>query len=162
MKFHGEQVKVSELSMWRENVRQQGRRLVVTNGCFDVLHAGHIKYLRDAQELGDLLLVGLNGDTSVRELKGPNRPVNSEGDRAEILTALRFVDAVCVFHDVRATLFLGLAKPDIYVKGGDYTLDTLNPAERAEIESVGGKIAFIPFLAGRSTTVILSRESTTG
>jgi rfaE bifunctional protein nucleotidyltransferase chain/domain len=158
MNFSGEVVSISGLEKWRQGVRASGRRLVVTNGCFDLLHAGHVKYLREAREQGDMLLVGLNGDESVRALKGPNRPVNHEHDRANILAALRCVDAVCVFPEPRAINFLAVAKPDIYVKGGDYTLETLNPEERSAVQSAGAHIVFIPFLEGRSTTSILQRS----
>jgi D-glycero-beta-D-manno-heptose 1-phosphate adenylyltransferase len=158
MIFSGEIVPISGLEQWRQGVRLSGRRLVVTNGCFDLLHAGHVKYLREAREQGDMLLVGLNGDESVRALKGPSRPVNNEIDRANILAALRCVDAVCVFPEPRAISFLALAKPDVYVKGGDYTLETLNQEERSVVQSAGAEIVFIPFLEGRSTTSILQRS----
>ncbi len=138
-------------------MRQAGQRLVVTNGCFDIIHAGHVAYLENARNLGDLLLVGLNGDDSVRELKGPNRPVNPEKDRALVLAALQCVDAVCIFTETRATQFLHLAQPDFYVKGGDYMLDTLNPAERQAVESGGGKIVLVPLVAGKSTTLLLQK-----
>lgn len=157
MSFSGEIVPFAAMKEWRKKVRASGCKLVATNGCFDLLHAGHVKYLTEARALGDMLLVGLNGDASVRSLKGEGRPVNNEQDRATILTALRCVDAVCVFPEVRATGFLELAQPEIYVKGGDYTLETLNPEERAVVEAGGGQIAFISFLAGRSTTSILQK-----
>jgi rfaE bifunctional protein nucleotidyltransferase chain/domain len=158
MNFAGDVIPMEKLVAWREGIRKQGRKVVVTNGCFDLLHAGHVTYLRQAREQGDLLLVGLNGDVSVRALKGPNRPVNCEGDRANILVALRSVDAVCVFPEPRAINFLRLAQPDVYVKGGDYTLETLNAEEREVVQAVNAKIVFIPFLEGRSTTSILQRS----
>lgn len=142
---------------WREGLRRAGRVLVVTNGCFDVLHAGHVAYLEAARGLGDALLVGLNGDGSVRELKGPQRPVVPGEDRARVLAALGCVDAVCIFPEKRATRFLGEASPDVYVKGGDYTLETIDQDERQAVEAGGGRIAFIPFLPGRSTTGLLGR-----
>ena len=145
------------LVAWRAALRRAGRRLVVTNGCFDLLHAGHVSYLESARTEGDALLVGLNGDASVRELKGPDRPVVPEGDRALVLAGLGCVDAVCIFPEVRAFHFLTLAKPDVYVKGGDYTLATLNPEERRTVEAVGGRIVFLPFLPGRSTSKLLSK-----
>src|SRR6185436_387277 len=113
------------LGEWRKKLREQRQRLVVTNGCFDLLHAGHVSYLEAARNCGDALLVGLNGDASVRSLKGEGRPLNPETDRAVVLAALANVDAVCVFPEIRATRFLELARPDVYVKGGDYTLDTM-------------------------------------
>lgn len=144
------------LDAWRGALRSSGRRLVVTNGCFDLLHAGHVAYLEAARSLGDALLVGLNGDASVRALKGAGRPLNAEADRARVLAALACVDAVCVFPEVRAERFLGAAAPDVYVKGGDYTLETLDPNERAAVEAAGARIAFIPLLAGRSTTALVA------
>jgi rfaE bifunctional protein nucleotidyltransferase chain/domain len=131
--------------------------LVVTNGCFDLLHAGHISFLEAARSLGDLLLVGLNSDTSVRALKGNARPVIPEEDRARILAALASVDAVCIFPDTRATRFLQLARPDIYVKGGDYTLETLDPAERRTVERAGGRIEILALVPGKSTSGLLAQ-----
>lgn len=132
-------------------------RLVVTNGCFDLLHPGHVVYLEAARALGDALLVGLNSDASVRQLKGPTRPVLCETARAAILLALRSVDYVCVFGTPRATAFLALARPDIYVKGGDYSLDTLDPGERQALERAGSEIRFIEMLHGYSTTTLLEK-----
>ncbi len=148
-----------QLRPWRDVLRQQGRKLVITNGCFDLLHAGHVTYLESARNLGDALLIGLNGDASVRSLKGEGRPLNSEHDRALVLAALECVSGVCVFPEVRATRFLAEAQPDIYVKGGDYTPDTLDQDERHAVESNGGRIVIIPFLPGRSTTNIIRRMS---
>jgi len=145
------------LPEWRRGLRHAGRRLVVTNGCFDLLHAGHITYLESARAEGDALLIGLNGDDSVRALKGPDRPVVPEGDRALVLAALAAVDAVCLFPEVRAHHFLALAEPDIYVKGGDYTLDTLNGDERRAVEAAGSRIVFIPFVPGQSTSGLLEK-----
>jgi D-beta-D-heptose 7-phosphate kinase/D-beta-D-heptose 1-phosphate adenosyltransferase len=145
-----------QLPAWREEQRARGRRLVVTNGCFDLLHLGHVTYLEAARNLGDALLVGVNGDSSVRELKGAGRPINSETDRASVLAALQSVDGVCIFAEKAATNFLRAAQPDIYVKGGDYTLDSLNPEERQLVEGVGGKIVILPIVPGRSTTHLLA------
>ncbi len=133
--------------------------MVVTNGGFDLLHVGHVAYLEQARQLGDVLLVGLNSDASVRALKGPERPINPEADRATVLAALESVSAVCIFTDPRATRFLELAQPDIYVKGGDYTLETLDPDERRVVEQVGGEIVFIPFVPGKSTTALVRKIS---
>ncbi len=140
-------------------MRQRGRKLVVTNGCFDILHLGHVTYLETARSFGDALLVGLNSDASVHQLKGPTRPVNSEDDRAAVLAALESVSGVCVFTEQAATRFLAAAQPDVYVKGGDYTLDTLNQDERHTVEAAGGKIVIIPFVPGRSTTALLDQIS---
>jgi rfaE bifunctional protein nucleotidyltransferase chain/domain len=145
------------LPMWRQRVREQGKVLVVTNGCFDLLHVGHVTYLEAARQQGDLLLVGLNSDDSVRALKGPTRPLNPEADRAVVLAALQAVDAVCIFPEPTATRFLALAQPDVYVKGGDYTLASLNAAERAEVEAHGGRIVLLPLVPGKSTTALVER-----
>jgi rfaE bifunctional protein nucleotidyltransferase chain/domain len=148
------------LAAWRQRMRAEGRRVVVTNGCFDLLHAGHVAYLESARSEGDVLLVGLNGDDSVRQLKGPSRPLNPEEDRARVLAALECVGAVVVFPEKRAVRFLSASAPDIYVKGGDYTLETLDQDERRAVESGGGRIVFIPFLQGRSTTGIVAKIRT--
>jgi rfaE bifunctional protein nucleotidyltransferase chain/domain len=145
------------LKSWREKVRAEGRKLVVTNGCFDLLHAGHVTYLEGARNEGNLLLIGLNGDDGVRSLKGAGRPINCEADRAVVLAALECVSAVCIFPEVRAIDFLRLAQPDIYVKGGDYTLETLNQEERKVVEAAGGRIVFIPFVPGKSTTGLIEK-----
>ena len=136
-------------------MRASGKKLVVTNGCFDLLHVGHVTYLESARNQGDALLLGLNGDDSVRQLKGPSRPVNTEADRAIVLAALQSVDGVCIFAEKAATRFLSVAQPDIYVKGGDYTLETLNQEERRAVEGGGGRIVIIPFVPGKSTTALL-------
>ncbi len=138
-------------------MRASGKRLVVTNGCFDLLHLGHVTYLETARNQGDALLVGVNSDQAVRQLKGPQRPVTSEEDRAAVLAALESVDAVCIFHEKTATRFLAAAQPDIYVKGGDYTLDTLNQEERKAVEGAGGRIVIISFVPGKSTTTLLKK-----
>jgi rfaE bifunctional protein nucleotidyltransferase chain/domain len=148
-----------ELPIWRQKFRASGRKLVVTNGCFDILHLGHVTYLEKARNFGDALLLGVNGDAAVRSLKGPGRPVNSETDRALVLAALQSVDAVCIFSEATATRFLAAAQPEIYVKGGDYTLNTLNQDERRAVESAGGKIVLVPFVAGQSTTGLLEKIS---
>ena len=147
---------------WRETLRQSGRRLVVTNGCFDLLHAGHVTYLETAREQGDALLVGVNSDAAVRDLKGPGRPVNSEADRALVLAALQSVDAVLVFHERDAVAFLSRVQPDVYVKGGDYTLDTVNQDERRLMEKNGGRVVLLGLVPGKSTTALLQKMSGTG
>lgn len=146
-----------KLPEWRANLRRAGITLVVTNGCFDLLHLGHVTYLQNARNLGQALLVGLNSDESVRQLKGEGRPINHENDRAGVLAAVEAVSAVCIFNEKSAAAFLARAQPDIYVKGGDYTLDTINQEERRIVELGGGKIAIIPFLPGKSTTGLLKK-----
>jgi rfaE bifunctional protein nucleotidyltransferase chain/domain len=132
---------------------------VVTNGCFDILHAGHINYLEAARALGDVLLVGVTSDAAVAALKGAGRPVNTAADRAAVLAALQSVDAVCVFAERAATNFLREAGPDIYVKGGDYTLDTINQEERRFLEGRGVKIVILGLVPGQSTTALLQKIS---
>jgi len=148
-----------KLPAWRKKFRATGEKLVVTNGCFDILHLGHVTYLETARGFGDALLVGVNGDDATRQLKGKGRPVNSENDRASVLAALESVSGICIFPEKTMTKFLSAAQPDIYVKGGDYTLDTLNQDERRAVESAGGKIVIIPFVPGKSTTALLEKIS---
>src|SRR4051794_21700318 len=119
MNFRSKIIDWNHLPEWRKAIRASGKKLVATNGCFDILHLGHVTYLETARNRGDALLVGINADASVRELKGAGRPVNSETDRAAVLAALESIDGVCIFNDKRATRFLAAAQPDIYVKGGD-------------------------------------------
>ncbi len=138
-------------------LRKSGKRLVVTNGCFDLLHVGHVRYLQAARALGDALAVGVNGDASVRALKGEGRPLNREQDRAEVLAGLACVDYASIFPEVRATEFLEMVRPAIYVKGGDYKPETLNAEERAVLEKAGAEIKIIPFILGYSTTGLIER-----
>ena len=146
-----------QLRPWRDALRAAAKRLVVTNGCFDILHAGHVTYLEAAREQGDALLVGLNSDDSVRQLKGPDRPVNTQADRASVLAALQAVDGVCIFDEPRATRFLALARPDIYVKGGDFTVDQLPEEERDAAEKCGARIITLGLVPGKSTTALLEK-----
>jgi rfaE bifunctional protein nucleotidyltransferase chain/domain len=157
--FHDKIIPWDALPQWRKRFRVGGKKLAVTNGCFDILHPGHVTYLETARNFGDALLVGVNSDEATRQLKGPNRPVNSQDDRAAVLAALESISAVCIFSDATATRFLERAQPDIYVKGGDYTLETLNQDERRAVETVGGKIKLVPFVPGKSTTAILEKIS---
>jgi D-glycero-beta-D-manno-heptose 1-phosphate adenylyltransferase len=157
MSFRAQIIPLDALPAWRKQFRDSGRTLVVTNGCFDLLHLGHVTYLEVARQRGDALLVGVNGDQSVRGLKGPSRPVNSEADRAGVLAGLRTVEAVSIFPEKRAVRFLELAQPDIYVKGGDYTLETIDPEERRTLEDAGARIVFLPFLTGKSTSALLKQ-----
>ena len=145
------------LPRWRQQWRESGRRLAVTNGCFDLLHAGHVTYLEAARHQADALLVGVNSDDAVRGLKGPGRPVNSEADRALVLAALESVAGVFIFRERDAVKFLQAVRPDIYVKGGDYTLDTINQDERRFMESIGGKVVLLAHVPGKSTTGLLRK-----
>ncbi|HEX5220227.1 MAG TPA: adenylyltransferase/cytidyltransferase family protein [Verrucomicrobiae bacterium] len=157
MNFREKIIAWDQLPEWREALRKRGQKLVVTNGCFDLLHLGHVTYLESARNHGDALLIGLNSDAAVRQLKGPTRPINPEADRAGVLAALQSVDGVCIFQEKRATRFLSHAQPDIYVKGGDYSLDTIDQEERRLVETLGGEIIILPIVPGRSTTTTLER-----
>ena len=157
LRFQEKIIPLETLPAWRARLRAAGKKLVATNGCFDLLHVGHVTYLETSRSQGDALLVGLNSDSSVQKLKGAGRPLNSQNDRAAFLAALQAVDWVCIFPDLRATEFLALAQPDIYVKGGDYTLQTIDQDERRAVEGAGGRIVFIPFVPGKSTSSLIER-----
>lgn len=146
-----------KLSGWREGERKAGRRVVATNGCFDLLHVGHVRFLAEAKRHGDTLVVGVNGDKSVAELKGSGRPVNGEMDRAEVVAALGCVDAVVIFAEKRATKFLEGVRPDIYVKGGDYQKEQLDRDEVKAVEAGGGRVEILRLTPGRSTTAVLQK-----
>ena len=150
-------MEMEKLAAHTAELRAAGKKVVFTNGCFDLLHVGHVRYLRAARKLGDILAVGINGDDSVRELKGPNRPLNNERDRAELVAALECVDLVTIFPEARATRLLEMVRPAIYAKGGDYTPATLNAEERAVLEKIGTDIRIIPFEAGYSTSLMLEK-----
>jgi D-glycero-beta-D-manno-heptose 1-phosphate adenylyltransferase len=139
----------------RERLRASGRRLVFTNGVFDLLHVGHVRYLAQARALGDALVVGINSDRSVRELKGPNRPVFVQAERAEILASLKHVDYVTIFDEVSPRRLIATLLPDVLVKGGDYQLDQIHGRE--EVEAAGGRVISLPFVPGASTTAVLER-----
>jgi rfaE bifunctional protein nucleotidyltransferase chain/domain len=145
------------LPAWREALRAEGRTLAATNGCFDILHAGHVNYLQSARNEAEALIVGLNSDRSIAELKGPDRPIHTEADRAAVIAALESVDAVYIFDELRATNFLQTTQPDVYVKGGDYTIDQLPAEERAIIQAQGGRITVLGHLPGKSSTEIARR-----
>jgi len=141
----------------RDRLRRQGRRVVLTNGCFDLLHPGHIEYLTAAKRFGDVLVVALNGDRSVRALKGRGRPILPEKARAELLAALAVVDYVVTFQTKRATRLMAALRPDVYVKGGDYRLDTLNAQERAALTACGARIRLVKLKPGYSTTALVRK-----
>ena len=140
-----------------ESMRKHGRKLVLTNGCFDLLHLGHVRYLQAARSLGDSLVVALNGDDSVRSLKGDGRPLNPAQNRAEVIAALQSVDHVVIFPELRVTRLIEQLRPAIYVKGGDYTTLSLNPEERAALEKVGAEVQILPFEPGYSTSKMISQ-----
>lgn len=143
------------LSAFAAALRAHGQRIVFTNGCFDILHVGHVRYLGAARALGDCLVVGLNSDASVRRLKGPERPVNEEADRAEVLDALRAVDYVTIFDEPTAAELIKIIRPDVYVKGGDYTIATLPEAKI--VRGYGGRVEFIDLVPERSTTRVIEK-----
>ena len=139
----------------RERLRADGKRLVFTNGVFDLLHVGHVRYLEQSRALGDALLVAINSDRTVRELKGPDRPVFDQAERAEILAALRCVDYVTVFDNISPRSLITGLLPDVLVKGGDYQLDQIHGRE--EVEAAGGIVISLPFVEGASTSQIIER-----
>jgi len=146
----------------REKLRAAGKRVVLTNGVFDLLHTGHLYYLEKARGFGDALFIALNGDASVRQLKGPLRPVQTEEHRAYALAATWFVDGIVVFKNKRLTAEILALKPDVYCKAGDYTLEKLDPDERRALEEVGAEIKFLPFLPGFSTTSLIAKIKAAG
>ena len=148
----------SKLASISADFRANERRMVFTNGCFDLLHVGHVRYLQAARALGDALVVAVNGDASVRALKGPTRPINSEQDRAEVLAALACVDFVTIFHTERVTDLIREIRPQIYAKGGDYTVESLNPEEVAALREAGSEIRILPLVPGKSTTCLIAKS----
>jgi rfaE bifunctional protein nucleotidyltransferase chain/domain len=136
----------------RETLRTAGKRVVLTNGVFDLLHEGHLHSLQAARALGDALFVAINSDASVRAIKGPTRPIRSETERARALGKLAFVDHIVIFRTPRLTAEIRALRPDVYCKAGDYTPDSLNQEERRALDEVGARISFVPFLPGFSTT----------
>jgi rfaE bifunctional protein nucleotidyltransferase chain/domain len=148
---------LSDMRRRAEEIRQAGQKLVLTNGCFDLLHLGHVRYLQEARRLGDILVVAVNGDQSVRALKGEGRPLNGEEDRAEVLAALECVDYITIFAEPRVTGVIEAMRPAIYVKGGDYTPETLDPDEVSALKKVGAEIRTLALVPGKSTSAIIAR-----
>ena len=148
---------LSEAVKWRDSLRKKGKKLAITNGCFDLTHRGHATYLAQARNCADALLVLINSDASVSALKGPNRPLVSETDRAYLLCSLRAVDKVVIFDSQRCHEELAALAPDIYIKAGDYTVETLAAEEREVLLSSGTEIRFMPFVPGLSTTGIVEK-----
>lgn len=138
-----------------KKLKSENKKIVFTNGCFDILHAGHVRYLKESKKFGDILIVGLNSDVSVKKIKGESRPINPEMDRAEVLAGLEAVNYIVLFDETSPVKLLEEIKPDIYTKGADYTVETLPEAKT--VLSYGGKIEFIKFLEGRSTTKIIDK-----
>lgn len=145
----------AEAAQIAANIKAIGKTVVFTNGCFDILHVGHVRYLSEARKLGDCLIIGLNSDQSVRCLKGPTRPINNEADRAEVLAALACIDYVVIFNEHTAETLISEVKPDIYVKGGDYKLKELPEADI--VARYGGRIELIPEVPGRSSSNVIKK-----
>lgn len=153
----GEIINRKDIQKLSENLKNQGKKIVFTNGCFDILHVGHVRYLKESSKYGDVMIVGLNSDLSVKRLKGDSRPLNKELDRAEVLSALGFVDYVVIFEEDTPEELLNEIKPNIYTKGADYTLETL-PEAKTVLKN-GGKVEFITLVEGKSTTNIIKKMS---
>jgi len=150
----GKIASLEEMRTLREELASQGRKVVFTNGCFDLLHVGHVRYLKEARQQGDLLIVGLNDDESTRHIKGPGRPLMLQEDRAEILAALECIDYVVIFSERTAERLVRILKPDIYVKGGNYKVEELPEAK--VVAEYGGQVYLTSLTRGRSTTNLLS------
>ena len=145
----------NELNDLLAKLRSEGKTIVTTNGCFDILHVGHVRYLEKTKTYADVLIVALNSDKSVKSIKGDSRPINKEEDRAEVLSALRCVDYVVLFDEDSPIDLLLQIKPDVYTKGADYTVETLPEAK--PIMENGGRVEFISFVEGKSTTSIINK-----
>ena len=154
----GKVLTIDQLLAERRRLNEAGQKLVFTNGVFDILHVGHVRYLEDARALGDALVVAINSDASVRQLKGDTRPLMNEDERAEIMAALRAVDYVTIFDNISPRALIAKLLPDVLVKGGDYALDEIHGRE--EVEAAGGRVVSLPFIEGVSTSGIIERMKT--
>lgn len=150
---------VGEAAKYLAPLRAAGKRLVTTNGCFDLIHAGHVRYLEEAASLGDILVVGINSDATVRKLKGPDRPLQGENDRARIVASLKPVDCAFIFGEDDPRAFLEVLRPDVHVKGGDYPQNII---ERPVVEKHGGEVRIVSMHAGFSTSSIVGRIRSAG
>lgn len=155
--FDNKLIKRENISQLVADLKQQGKTIVTTNGCFDILHVGHVRYLRKTSECADVLIVALNSDKSVKSIKGDSRPINSELERAEVLSALAFVDYIVLFDEDSPVNLLSEMAPDVYTKGADYNLDTLPEAKALLAKNID--IRFIDLVEGKSTTKILEKMS---
>ena len=153
----GQVLRREEITQLIKNLHNEGKTVVTTNGCFDILHVGHVRYLQKTKSFADVLIVLLNSDKSVRSIKGPSRPINNENDRAEVLCALSSVDYVVLFDEDSPRNLLDEMKPDVYTKGADYTMETLPEADI--MRKNGTRVEFISFVEGKSTTGIIERMS---
>ena len=151
----GQVIKRKEAEKLALDIKKQGKTMVFTNGCFDILHIGHVRYLKESAKFGDYLIIGLNSDSSVKRLKGETRPINNESDRAELLSELGFVDYVVIFDEDTPQNLLDEIKPEVYTKGADYTLDTL-PEAKTVLKN-GGRVEFINLVEGKSTTNVIKK-----
>lgn len=152
----GKVINRSEIEDLSKKLKSEGKKIVTTNGCFDILHVGHVRYLKQAKSYGDMLILGLNSDSSVRKLKGPKRPINNQDDRAEVMAALGFIDYVVVFDEDTPVNLLSQIKPDVHVKGGDYDINNLPEAKT--VMAAGGRVEFVSFVEGKSTTNIIEKS----
>lgn len=151
----GKVLPLDQLRIEREGIRNAGKKVVFTNGCFDLIHPGHVRYLQQARALGDALIIALNSDRSVRELKGDNRPILTQDERAEVMAALACIDFVTIFDEPTPREIITALLPDILVKGGDWGVDQI--VGREEVEAAGGQVMSLPFVDGCSTTEIINR-----
>jgi D-beta-D-heptose 7-phosphate kinase/D-beta-D-heptose 1-phosphate adenosyltransferase len=165
----GESVDLTRLLQLRRLWKQEGQTVVFTNGCFDLIHPGHVSYLRQARELGDLLVVGLNSDDSARRIKGPRRPFLAQRGRIEMLTAMEMVDYVVVFDEDTAEALVSALRPDIYTKGGDYSSESKDLPEAQVVKGYGGHVEILPLMPAHSTSALIelilerySRDETAG
>ncbi len=155
----GRVIAIEELPDIVQSHRDEGETVVLTNGCFELLHVGHVRYLQQARRLGEVLIVGVNEDRAVRQLKGPGRPIVPAEERAEVLAALACVDYVVVFEGLTADGLVETVRPDVYVKGGDWTLETL--PEARTLHRLGVRVEFVPYLSGQSTRALLAALAAT-
>jgi rfaE bifunctional protein nucleotidyltransferase chain/domain len=150
-------VTLEKLTELFDQARSKRKRIAWTNGCFDIIHAGHVDYLERSKAWGDFLVVGLNSDASVKKLKGDFRPIFSELDRAKVLCSIVYVDYVVLFSDKSPIKMIQMLKPDYYIKGGDYTIDTIDQDERKVVEGYGGEIVLLPMVEGVSSSIIVEK-----
>jgi len=157
MKMINKLVTLEQQNKIIDQARSEGKKIAWTNGCFDIIHAGHVDYLERSRAYGDFLVVGLNSDASIKKLKGDLRPIFSELDRAKVLCSIVYVDYVVIFSDKSPINMIELLKPDYYIKGGDYTIDTIDQDERKVVEGYGGEIVLLPMVAGVSSSIIVEK-----
>ena len=155
MKITNDTFSLEKAIEFRKRARKQKKTFVLTNGCFDLIHAGHIQSLEECSQLGDYLWVALNSDKSVRQLKGKGRPIQDEIDRAYILNSIKFVSGVIIFNDTKLIHEINCLRPDIYAKSADYNLETIDTGEKQALKNAGSQIKFVPFVSGKSTSSLI-------